>query len=154
MVHSSCRSLCHSSKLQTSSVRISSPRPKCFGQRCSELKLDRFHCLCLPSDGSPSQDDPKNQATPLPDHHNFPRLARDALVLGPSAAVNRDPTATSGVNNSSQRVPELSVPQQCKTSQSLHLVSRSGQLQEQGYSVEVAERIAAPQGPSTRTIYK
>ena len=33
-------------------------------------------------------------------------------------------------------------------------VSRSGQLQEQGFSVEVAERIAAPQWSSTRTIYK
>ena len=34
------------------------------------------------------------------------------------------------------------------------LVSRSGQLQEQGFSVEVAERFAAPQRSSTRTIYK
>ena len=34
------------------------------------------------------------------------------------------------------------------------LVSRSGQLQEQGFSVEVAERIAASQRSSTRTIYK
>ena len=33
-------------------------------------------------------------------------------------------------------------------------MSRSGQLQEQGFSVEVAERIAAPQLSSTRTIYK
>ena len=33
-------------------------------------------------------------------------------------------------------------------------MSRSGQLQEQGLSVEVAERIAAPQRSSTRTIYK
>ena len=39
------------------------------------------HCLCLPSNGSPSQGDPKNQAMPLPDHSNSPRLARDALVL-------------------------------------------------------------------------
>ena len=37
---------------------------------------------------------------------------------------------------------------------SLVLVSRSGQLQEQGFSVEVAERVAAPQRSSTRTIYK
>ena len=33
-------------------------------------------------------------------------------------------------------------------------MSRSGQLQEQGFSVEVAERIAAPQRSSTRTICK
>ena len=91
---------------------------------------------------------------PFPDHHNSPRLARDALILGPSAALNRDPTSTSGVNNSSQTVPQLCVPQQSTTSQHPRLVSRSGQLQEQGFSVEVAERIASPQRSSTRTIYK
>ena len=70
---------------------VSSPRPKCLGHRCSEHKLVGSHCLCLPSDGSPSQGDPKSQAIQLPDHRNSPRLARDALVLGPSAALNRDP---------------------------------------------------------------
>ena len=152
VVHSSCRPICHSSEPQTSTVCVSSPRTKGLGHRCSEPKLDGSHCLCLPSDGSPSQGDPKNQAMPLLDHRNSPRLARDALVLGPSAAMNRDPTATSGVNNSSQTVPQLCVSQQSTTSQSPRLVSRSGQLQEQGSSVEVAERIA-PQR-STRTIYK
>ena len=153
MDHSSCRSIYHSSEPQTSPVRVSSPRPKCLGHRCSELKLDGSHCLRLPSHGSPSQSDPKNQAMPLPDHRNSARLARDVLVLGPSAARNRDPTATSGVNNSSQTVPQSCVPQPSSTSEPPRLVSRSGQLQEQGFSVEVAESIAAPQR-STRTIYK
>ena len=153
VVHSSCRSICHSSEPQTSTVRVSSPRPKCLGHRCSELKLDGSHCLCLPSDGPPSQGDPKNQAMPLADHRNSPRLARDALVLGPSAVLNRDPTATSGVNNSSQTVPQLCVPQQSTASQPARLVSWSRQFQEQGFFVEVAERIAAPQRSSTRTIY-
>ena len=83
-----------------------------------------------------------------------PRLARDALVFGPGAALNKDATATSSVNNSSQTVPQLCVPQQSTASQPPRLVSRSGQLQEQGFSVEVAKRIAAPQRSSTRTIYK
>ena len=113
---SSCRSICHSSEPQTSTVCVSSPRPKCLGHRCSEHKLDGSHCLCLSSDGSPSQGDPKNQAFQLPDHHNSPRLARDALVLGPSAALNRDPSTTSSVNNSSQTVPQLCVSQQSTTS--------------------------------------
>ena len=90
----------------------------------------------------------------MPDHYNSPRLARDALVLGPNAALNRDPTSTSNVKNSSQTIPQLCVPQQSTASQPPHLVSRSGQLQEQGFSVEVAERIASPQRSSTRTIYK
>ena len=154
VVHTSCRPICHSSESQISTVRISCPRPKGLGHRCSEHKLDGSLCLCLPSDGSPSQGDPKIQAVPLPDHRNSPRLARDALVLGPSAALNRDPTATSSVNNSSQTVPQLCVSQQSTTSQPPRLVSRSGQLQEQGFSVEVVERIASPQRSSTRTIYK
>ena len=91
----------------------------------------------------------KNQA-----NHNSPRLAWDALVLGPSAALNRDPTTTPGVNNSTQAVPQACVPQQSATAQPPRLVSRRGQLQEQGFSVEVAERIAAPQRLSTRTIYR
>ena len=47
---------------------------------------------------APSQGDPKDQAMLLPDHRNSPRLSRDALVLGPSAALNRDPTTTPSVN--------------------------------------------------------
>ena len=150
VVHS-CGSICLSSEPQTSTVRVSSPRPKCLGHRCSEHKLDE---LRLPSNGSPSQGDQKNKAMPLPDHPNSPRLARDALVLGPSAALNRDPTATSSVNNSFQTVPQLCVPQESITSQPPRLVSWSGQLQKQGFSVEVAKRIAAPQRSSTMTIYK
>ena len=153
VVHTSCRLIYHSSEPQPSTVRISCPRPKCLRHRCSEHKLDGSHCLLLPSDGSPSQGI-KNQAMLLPDHRNSPRLTRDALVLGPSAALNRDPTTTSSVNDSSQTVPQLCVPQQSTASQPPHLVSRSGQLQEQGFFVEVAERIAAPQRSSTRTIYK
>ena len=101
VVHSSCRSICHSSEPQSSTVCVSSSRPKCLGHRCSEHKLVGSHCLCLPSHSSPSQDDPKSQGIQLPDHHISPRLARDALVLGPSAALNRDPTSTSSVKNSS-----------------------------------------------------
>ena len=48
-------SICHLSEPQTSTVRVSSPRPQCLGHRCSKHKLVRSHCLCLPSDGSPSQ---------------------------------------------------------------------------------------------------
>ena len=102
---------------------------------------------------APSQGDPKDQAMLLPDHRNSPRLSRDALVLGPSAALNRDPTTTPSVNDPTQTVPQVCVPQQPPAPEPPCLVSRSRQLQEQGFSVEVAERIA-PQRSSTRTIYK
>ena len=63
VVHTSCTFICHSSEPQTSTVRISCPRPKGLGHRCSEHKLDESHCLCLPSYGSPAQGDPKDQAS-------------------------------------------------------------------------------------------
>ena len=130
VVHSTCRSICLLSVPQSSTVHISSPRPKCLGHRCSEHKLVGSYCLCLPSHGSPSQGDPKNQAIQLPDHRNSPRLTRNALVLRPSAALNRYPTSTASIKNSCQTVPQ------------------------QGFSVEVSERIAALQRSSTRTIYR
>ena len=154
VVYSSCRSNCDLSEPQTSIVCISSPRPTGLGHRCSEHKLVGSHCLCLPSHGSPSQGDPKNQAKQLLHHFNSPNLARDALVLGPSAALNRDPTPVTSVNNNSQAVPQPSVSQQSTTSEPPCLVSRSKRLQEQGFSVEVPERIATPQRSSTRAIYK
>ena len=154
VVHPSCRLIRHSPESQTPSICVSYPRPKGLEHRCSKHKLDQPHGLRLPSYGSLSQGDPKDQAMPLPDHRDSPRLARDALVLGPSAALNRDPTTTPSVNDPTQTVPQLCVPQQSTTTEPPRLVSRSGQLQEQGFSVEVAERIAAPQRSSTRTIYR
>ena len=45
VVHSSCRSNCHSSVPQSSVVHIFSPRPTCLGYRYSEHKLVGSHCL-------------------------------------------------------------------------------------------------------------
>ena len=116
VVHTSCRSICHSSEPQISTVHISNPRPQYLGHRCSKHKLGGSHRLCLTSHGPPSQGDPKNQAMKLPNKTNSLRLAKDALVLGPSAALNRDPTTTPGVNNFSQTVAQPRIPQQSATS--------------------------------------
>ena len=47
VVHSSCRSICHSPEPQTSSARISCPRIKGLGHRCSEHKLVSLPMLTL-----------------------------------------------------------------------------------------------------------
>ena len=107
VVHPSCRSICHSVDSQTATVRVSSPRTKCLGHRCSKHKLVGSHCLFLPSHSSPSQVDPKDQTMQKPDHCNSPRLARDALVLGPSAALNRDPTSATSVKQLFSNSPKI-----------------------------------------------
>ena len=65
---------------------------------------------------------------------NSPRLA-----LGPSAALNRNPTLNTSFNDTSQAVSQPNVSQQPIISRPSCLASRSKQLQEQGFSVEVTE---------------
>ena len=137
-----CRPICHSSEPQLPLYVSPIPDPKAW-----DIDALNINWTSLTSQGDP-------KIKQFPDHPNSPRLVRDALVLGPSAALNRDPTTTPSVNDPTQTVPQVCVPQQPTTAQPPRLVSRSGQLQEQGFPVEVVERIAAPQRSSTRTIYK
>ena len=48
VVYPTCRSICHLSEPQTSTVCVSSPRPKCLGHRCSKHNLVESHCLYYP----------------------------------------------------------------------------------------------------------
>ena len=121
VVHSSCRPVCHSSEPQAPAVCISSPRPTCLGHRCPEYKLVGSCGLCIPSYGSPSQGGPKDQAVQLPCHTNSPRLARDVLVLGPSAALNGDPTSATSVQNTTQTASQSGVSQQPSIYVNLHV---------------------------------
>ena len=86
----------------------------------------------------------------MPHHCNNPRLARDALVQGPSAALNRYPTLITSVNNTSQTVPQPSVSQST-VSQPSRLVSRSGQLKA---SLWKWQRELLPLKDRCRTIYQ
>ena len=76
--------------------------------------------------------------------------------MGPSAALKRDPTLLTSVNNTSQTAQQPNVSKKSTTFQPPHLVSRSGQLQDQGFSVEVDERIlplkGLQQGSSTSQV--
>ena len=47
-----------------------SPIPDQRAWDINALNINWSHCLCLPSNGSPSQGDLKNQTMPLPDHTN------------------------------------------------------------------------------------
>ena len=133
VLHPSCRPVCHSSEPQRSFVRISSPRSKCLGHRCSEYKLVGSPCLCLPCHISRLQGDPKNQAMHAPHHCNCRRLAKDTLALGSSAALHGAPTPVTCVNDTPETVPHAGLSQQPSVSQPSRLVFRSGQLQEQGF---------------------
>ena len=154
MVHSSCRSICHSSEPQVPLYVSSVPDQHPWDIVALNIDWSGLTGYAYPPTTLLHRVIQKNQANPLPHYCNNPRLAMDALVLGPNAALNADPTPISCVNDTPQTVPQPNVSQQSTVAQPSHLLSRSGQLQEQIFSVKVAERIAAPQRLSTRTIYQ
>ena len=100
------------------------PDPDAWDMDALNLRQVGSQCLSLPYHVSPSQGDPKNQPIQFCDHCNSHTLSRDALILGPSAALNRDPTSNTSVKNPSQTVPQLCVSQQSTISQPPYLVSR------------------------------
>ena len=73
----------------------------------------------------------------------------DALVLGPSAALNRDPTPLTSVNITSRTVPQPSV-----SSNPQHFNLQAWCLGMDSSKASLWKKIAAPQRSSTRTIYK
>ena len=154
VVHPSGGSVCHSSEPQVASIRLSSSRSKHMERRCPKHKLVKPCNLCLPSNSSASKSNKKGPPVQLPPNLDSPGLAGHALVLGPGPPISGNSTSVATVAKPTQAVKQPGVSQQPTIPQPPCLVSRSDQLQEQGFSSEVAERIAAPQRASTRSIYQ
>ena len=119
--------------------------PKSNSPRCFKHKLVKPCSLCLPSNSSTSKSNTKGPPVQLPPNPDSPGLTGHALVLGSGPSIRGNSTSVACISKSAQAVKQPGVSQQSAIPQSPCLVSRSEQLQEQGFSSEVAERIAAPQ---------
>ena len=76
------------------------------------------------------------------------------ILIAPGWPTKRPTQTTSSNTVTTQTTIEPSVPQPTGVPESPRVVSRSSALQAQGFSAEVADRIAAPQRLSTRRIYE
>ena len=154
VVHSPHPPVYHSSEPQASTVRVSYPRPQGLGHRCSKHKLYGSHCLSFPSNGSSSQGDPQiRQCHCLiiviaPGWPGMPWFW-DLVQLSTEIPLQL-PVSTTILKQSHNYVFH-SNPQHLNLHAWCLGVDNS---QEQGFPVEVTERIAAPQWSSTRTIYQ
>ena len=115
--------------------------------------------ICLFDSGMGSRCPPaaqgctKTSITNMQDNSDSPRLADTTMVLGPGGDVSGHSKTTTTHTHSAKTTTEQPIPCQPKIPEPPHLVSRSSALQEHGFTAEVAERIAAPQRLSTRSIY-
>ena len=85
---------------------------------------------------------------------NCPRVAKHALVLGPSEPIRSDSLpAASDKRPGDSTLQQFTAPE-AQQSQSPCMAPRITAIQEHGFSDEVAARIEAPQRSSTRAVYK
>ena len=105
-----------------------------------------FHCPT-------AQGCTKTSISNLQDDSDCPRLADKTMVLGPGVIASGHPKTTPTHMHSAETTTEQPLPCQLNIPEPPCLVSWSSALQEHGFSAEVAERIAAPQRLSTRSIY-
>ena len=86
-------------------------------------------------------------------HCDSTRVARDALVLGSGGIVSQDSTEASSSAQSPKATLQSQIPQESGVSESPCLASGLLQEGQGGFSVEVADRIKAPQRESSRRVY-
>ena len=147
------RSIRDQQKQQTTSVCVTHTGSQCFCSRCPQHNVGQDGRVRIPPNRPPAQDSAETSITVVQAHPSSPRLANETLVLGPGGDVHSNTPTTPTNQDLAQTTNEQPVPQPTGIPESPRVVSRSSTLRAQGFSQEVADRIAAPQRLSTRRIY-
>ena len=87
-------------------------------------------------------------------HLDRPRVAQDALVLGPSGPVSSGTAMSTTVARFTDTTVQSDSSREPKEPESSCMAPRSTAIREQGFSEAVATRIEAPQRSSTRAVYE
>ena len=138
--------VCNPVQSQTATVSPV-PDPTAWAVDALSLQWDQLACVSDPpgnlkvGGSGLSQDDP-----------HFPRMAKHALVLGPSEPVSSDSLQTPSGARPGDSTLQRGTTQESQQPQSSCLAPRISAIQEHGFSDEVAARIEAAQRSSTRAI--
>ena len=154
LAHTNGRSICNSSKLQTSNLCISCPRQKGLENRCIEYLLGRPRRLCLLSSSHPATSNSKNNNIPMQDDSTGSRVAGDAMVLGSGGSLDQGTPTAPSLEDTSETATFQQVPQQRGVPESTCVASGFQESNSGRFSSEVAERIKAPQRESSRKVYQ
>ena len=138
---------------ETSYLCLSNSASSGLGSRCPQHSMGKPGCLRVSSHHPAAQGCTKTPISNVQDNSDCPRVADKTMVLGSSGDVSGHSKTTTTHTHSAKTATEQPLPCQSNIPQPPCLVSWSSALQEHGFSAEVAEKIAAPQRLSTRSIY-
>ena len=155
MAPASNRSVCHKIQLQTSSVRLPSPRPPSRSGGCTHSTMGGPGCICLPSDRHLGQSGGETTGFPVPENYSdCSRVAQHALVLGLGSHVQSNSSEPAKSAQSLNTAVQSDPSQKSDKPESPCMAPRATTIKEQGFSEAVAGRIEAPQRKSTRSVYE
>ena len=150
---SSDRSICHKPEYKTPNLCVPDPGPTGLGSGRSKHILEKHDRLRLSPHSTTTKSGPKVTVPGMQAHPDSSGLANKVVVLGSGGTISRPPKTTPTNSLTTQTTTEQPIPHSPRVPQPPRMVSRSSILQDQGFSAEVADRIAAPQRLSTRAIY-
>ena len=145
--------VCNQPEQKPSYICLSDSGSSGMGSRCPQHSMGKPGCLRVPSHRPAAQGCTKTPITNMQDNSDSPRLADKTMVLGPSGDVSGHSKTTTTHTHSAKTTTKQPLPCQPNIPEPPRLVSMSSARQEHGFTAEVAERIAAPQRLSTRSIY-
>ena len=148
-----CGLVCNQPEQKTSYICLSNSGSSGMGSRCSQHSMGKHGCLHIPSHRSAAKGCTKTSITIMQDNSGSPGLVDKTMVWGSGGDVSGHSKITITHTHSAKTTTEQPLPCQPNIPEPPRLVSRSSALQEHGFTAEVAERIAAPQRLSTRSIY-
>ena len=112
-------------------------------------------CLRLPTNSHLGQSGGEVAGHPRHENHfDCPGVAEHALVLGSGSHVQSNPTEPAFPAQPFNTTVQLDPSQKSDQLESPCLAPRATAIKRQGFSKAVAERIEAPQGGSTRSVYE
>ena len=155
MAPASNRSVCHKIQLQTSSVRLPSPRPPSRSGGCTHSTMGGPECTYLPTDRHLGQSGGETTGFPVPENYSdCSRVAQHALVLGLGSHVQSNSSEPAKSAQSLNTAVQSDPSQKSDKPESPCMAPRATAIKEQGFSEAVAARIEAPQRKSTRSVYE
>ena len=153
LAHTNGGYVCHQIESQATNLCLTSPRCKCYEHRCIE-HLGGSGRLCLLSCSSHTKGHTENEHLQVQNDSSSTRVAQNALVLGSSQSVNQAPIATASLASSAKTTFQSEVPSESHVSESACLAPGHHPESLASFSEEVADRIKAPQRPSSRRLYE
>ena len=141
-------------KPQNGHLRQSMSRRQGLGTRCISNTLGRDNSIRLPTNCSDSRGGEESQGGELPSNPDRTSVANTSLVLRPTGPTCSSSTRTTQTQEATATAPNKNLSHKSRHSQPTRVARIKQRCLEEGFSTEVANRVADRQRKSSVSLYE